>query len=417
MFMIESGSASLPPVSSLAKFIHDLGRRSGAPFPLTETWAHHGANHYYREYDEAVRRIHGEPATVAEYCWKGHLVTADQHRAMFEATAHRMWDVTSGFTQWKINACWPSVQWQIHDWYLKPTPSYYSIKRACEPLHVQLDLLDREVVVVNRRLSPASGLKARAAVYDLSARLAWEKAERIDAPANGFRRGFVVPIPDGVGPVHFVKLELRDAAGALASENFYWLSTAKPDDLRPLAELPLVDLEVTRHFERTSSGGTLRTRVRNPGPSVAFFVQLAATLGPEGQEILPVLWDDNYFSLLPGETREVGAAFDAEDLRADEPTLEVGGWNVRAPFECRRLELSRTVAAPGEHVLVTAEISRTFLDGSRVPVLVDGTVEGSLFAWARGDATDELLFNVKVGGPGEHEIRVGSTAARVTVRQ
>jgi hypothetical protein len=116
MFKMESGSASLPPISSLAKFLPELGERgaNGAPFPLTADWAHHGANHYYKPYDQAIRRLHGEPESVADYCWKGHLVTADQHRALYEAANHRMWDITSGLTEWKINS--------------------YFIKRSCEPL-------------------------------------------------------------------------------------------------------------------------------------------------------------------------------------------------------------------------------------------------------------------------------------------
>ena len=68
---------------------------------------------------------------------------------MFEAVNHRLWDITSGFTQWKINSAWPDVQWQIFDWYLKPMVSYYFIKRANEPLHIQLGLLEPMVTVVN----------------------------------------------------------------------------------------------------------------------------------------------------------------------------------------------------------------------------------------------------------------------------
>jgi len=79
MFKIESGSASLPPISSLAKFLPDLGTRrtKDTLFPLNEYWAHHGANSYYKDYDSAIRRLHGEPTSVADYCWKGHLLTAD----------------------------------------------------------------------------------------------------------------------------------------------------------------------------------------------------------------------------------------------------------------------------------------------------------------------------------------------------
>src|SRR5262249_46385651 len=46
-----------------------------------------------------------------------------------------------------------------------------------------------------------------------------------------------------------------------------------------------------------------------------------------GDEILPVLWEDNYFSLLPGESRVVVARYPAQELSAHSK-LEVEGWNV-----------------------------------------------------------------------------------------
>jgi hypothetical protein len=56
---------------------------------------------------------------------KGHLVTAEHHRAVSEAVNHRMWDITSGSLEWKLNSSSPDVQWQIHDWYLRPMVSLY----------------------------------------------------------------------------------------------------------------------------------------------------------------------------------------------------------------------------------------------------------------------------------------------------
>ena len=46
-------------------------------------------------------------------------------------------------------------------------------------------------------------------------------------------------------------------------------------------------------------------------------------------EVLPVLWQDNYFSLLPGETRQISASFKTEDLDRTSPLVEVQGWNVK----------------------------------------------------------------------------------------
>ncbi|MFL5497194.1 MAG: glycoside hydrolase family 2 protein, partial [Gemmatimonadaceae bacterium] len=61
---------------------------------------------------------------------------------------------------------------------------------------------------------------------------------------------------------------------------------------------------------------------------VAFFLRLQVT-GRGGEEALPVLWEDNYVSLLPGETRTVTATYRVRDLGGGAPRVVVSGWNVR----------------------------------------------------------------------------------------
>ncbi|HOM17910.1 MAG TPA: hypothetical protein PLQ00_11315, partial [Thermoguttaceae bacterium] len=143
MFMLESGAPSVPPIESLRRFLPELEQADPASplYPLTEAWAHHDACSYFKPFDEAVRRIFGQPKSVADYCRRAELLSYDQHRAMFEAAQHRMWDITSGFSEWKLNACWPSVEWQLYDWYLRPMVSYYAVRKACEPVHVQMEPL------------------------------------------------------------------------------------------------------------------------------------------------------------------------------------------------------------------------------------------------------------------------------------
>jgi predicted glycoside hydrolase/deacetylase ChbG (UPF0249 family) len=49
----------------------------------------------------------------------------------------------------------------------------------------------------------------------------------------------------------------------------------------------------------------------------------------DGSDILPVLWDDNYFSLMPGESKTATASIAEEDLHGTEPAVEVSGWNLK----------------------------------------------------------------------------------------
>jgi exo-1,4-beta-D-glucosaminidase len=57
-------------------------------------------------------------------------------------------------------------------------------------------------------------------------------------------------------------------------------------------------------------------------------VHLRITKGKGGEDVTPILWEDNYFSLFPGESREIKAKFDAARLGGRLPVLEVDGYNV-----------------------------------------------------------------------------------------
>ena len=74
--------------------------------------------------------------------------------------------------------------------------------------------------------------------------------------------------------------------------------------------------------------GRARVTLENPSQALAFFVHLAVRKGKGGEEVLPVLWEDNYVTLLPGESRELEAAYAAKDLGGRAPVVTIDGWNV-----------------------------------------------------------------------------------------
>ena len=84
-------------------------------------------------------------------------------------------------------------------------------------------------------------------------------------------------------------------------------------------------LNVTSRTEHKGKDAVTHVTVENPSKSLAFFVRLKVNKGSE--EILPVLWQDNYISLLPGEKRELAATYRSSDLGTAKPVLEVKGWN------------------------------------------------------------------------------------------
>jgi exo-1,4-beta-D-glucosaminidase len=136
-----------------------------------------------------------------------------------------------------------------------------------------------------------------------------------------------------------------DAAGRQVGSNFYWLST-KPEtldwpksnwwttptksfaDFTSLARLPKVALKVSSTNDRDGDQSTTHVVVENPSKSVAFFIRLKLTKGKGGDEVLPVVWQDNYISLLPGEKRDVSASYRTVDLGGSAAQVEARGWNV-----------------------------------------------------------------------------------------
>jgi exo-1,4-beta-D-glucosaminidase len=125
------------------------------------------------------------------------------------------------------------------------------------------------------------------------------------------------------------------------SRNVYWLSTKKDvlawdksdwyytpvtdyADLTGLQRLPPAEVAATARFE----SGRARVTLRNPSKALAFLLHLAVRKGNGGEEVLPVLWDDNYVTLLPGETREIEAAYAPKDLGGATPVVTLDGWNV-----------------------------------------------------------------------------------------
>ncbi|TDW96328.1 galactose-binding domain-containing protein [Dinghuibacter silviterrae] len=127
-------------------------------------------------------------------------------------------------------------------------------------------------------------------------------------------------------PLHFIRLLLKDDSGRLLSDNFYWRGN-QLSDYTALNKLRPVRLRVTSRFLRGAASDTIEATVTNPTAVVAFAVRLQAVRAATGDRILPALQDDNYFTLLPGESRKVGIEFDPTLLGSDGYKLIVEPYN------------------------------------------------------------------------------------------
>ena len=337
-----SPGPAIPPIESLRRIL-PLNQL----WPINEYWNFHSGEGSFKTvniFTEALNQRLGAATDVMDYAKKSQVMTYDGERAMFEAYGRNKYDST-GVIQWTINNAWPSMIWHLYDYYLRPGGGYYGTKKACEPLHIQYSYDDRSVVVVNGFQEEYMNLKATAEIYNLDMVGKFSQQTNLNIGPDGVKRVLTLPALADLSATYFVKLKLEDASGKLLSDNFYWLSTKsdmldKPKagseriytptkqyaDFTALNSLPPVKLNVLAKSGRSEGEYATHVTIENPGKSLAFFVHLKVNDSRTGEEILPVIWEDNYFSLLPGEKRDLTATYTLP--RGAKPVVEVQGWNV-----------------------------------------------------------------------------------------
>jgi exo-1,4-beta-D-glucosaminidase len=350
-FNSETGPGpAIPPIESLRKMLPE-----DRLWPVNTWWDYHAGGGAFKDlkvYTTAQNARYGPSGGVEEFARKAQVMAYEGHRAMFEAFGRNKYTST-GVVQWMLNNAWPSMIWHLYDWYLRPGGSYFGAKKANEPLHIQYSYDDASVVVVNSFYRAYPGMKARAWVYNIDMSEKFAKDAALDVAEDSSTRVFTIPALDGLSSTYFVRLALEDASGKTVSTNFYWLST-KPDDLdwdqstwfytpeksyadyTALNGLPPVELKYSAESEVKGDDGITRVTVENPSGNLAFAVHLMVKTvkhdeedGREEAEILPVLWEDNYFPLLPGEKRTVAATYKAAYGGKRPPAVQVEGWNVK----------------------------------------------------------------------------------------
>jgi len=336
-----SPGPAVPPVESLREMLPKEHL-----WPMDDWWNFHAGGGQFRDirvFTEALNARYGTAGDLEDFAFKSQLMTYEGIRAMFEAYSRNKY-VATGVIQWMLNNAWPSLIWHLYDYYLRPGGGYFGAKKALEPLHPLYSYDDRSIWVVSSQYQDAKGLKLRAMIYNLDMKEMYSRQITLDAEADSTQRAMDLPEIPGLDSVYFLVLRLESPRGDLVGSNFYWLSskpetlawdkstwyvtpTASYADYTGLRQLPQVSLKTTLRTERIGSDAVTYVTVENTGSSLAFFIRLKLNRGEGGPEVLPVLWQDNYFSLLPGERRQISAVCKITDLGTVRPFVVAKGWN------------------------------------------------------------------------------------------
>jgi exo-1,4-beta-D-glucosaminidase len=339
-----SAGASIPELESVRRMLtpaeqEALWRSPSQPQPHTGTGD--SVFNDFGVFANAMTKRLGAATSLADFVRKAQVLQYESERAMFESFGREKYDTATGVIQWMFNNAWPSLHWNLFDYYLEPNGSYFGAKKANEPVHIQYSYDDGSVVVVNQTPAAIDDLTARTRVYDLDGVLRSDRSRSVSLPADGVAMAGAVPDMGDLTSTYFVRLTLHDAAGALISTNTYWLSTVPETlawsksrwyytpteryaDLTALSKLPDVHLDPSACTATDPEGARIvRVSVDNDTTAVAFFVRLQL-IDRAGDDVVPVRWSDDDLTLMPGERRVVTASFDG----ASRAKVVTGGWNV-----------------------------------------------------------------------------------------
>jgi len=109
----------------------------------------------------ALAEQYGAATNLEDFERKAQLMDYVSYRAIFEGFQANLWTKNSGRLLWMTHPSWPSNTWQIYSSDYDTAAAYYAVKKACEPVHVQLDLPGFGLTVVNITRADQQNLNLR----------------------------------------------------------------------------------------------------------------------------------------------------------------------------------------------------------------------------------------------------------------
>ena len=343
-FNTETGPGLQPPVlESVKKMIPE-----DKLWPLNEMWDYHTGRNEFASFEKWIKPFnnrYGEAADVEEFTFKAQMSNYEAIRAMFEAFAVNKHNAT-GLIQWMLNSAFPNMLWQLYDWYLMPTGAYYGTKTALEPVNIVYNYGDKNIYVTNVYNHPVEDLSAEIRVFNLDSREVYSKTVEASIEENSSTMAHVMPELNGLSTTYFIDLKLKDSDGKTLGSNFYWLSTKEdvldwentewhytPNksyaDLKGINSMPDSNVEVTHTLSESGERAEVEVNIKNVSDKIAFFIELSLKGERSGSSVLPVYWDDNYVTLLPGEERIIKGYVNKKDFQGDNLVFSYMGWNLQ----------------------------------------------------------------------------------------
>jgi mannosylglycoprotein endo-beta-mannosidase len=330
-FNSEIGSVGAGDYASLERFIP--AENLVPPTYKTESrremvdsvWEYHKYIGYGKYID-----AYGKPSGLRDWGLKAQLVNYDQYRSLMEGFSSRMWEWYTGVIIWKTQNPWTALRGQMYDYYLDPNACLYGLRQGGKPVNFFFNHADTSLHLINNTFMHQYDLMLVMSLFDK------------DGKERRLGQEFVEIGPATTRKVMAINRAVREAAKAegvflslkvlnldknVVSQNLYWLADSS-GKYTGIANMSKVQPEI---LAEETQKGKITVKITAPaGGPISFFNRLSLVDPATKKRILPVFYDDNYVSVLPGESRTVVLEYTpANSVR---PMLALEGWNLPEQF-------------------------------------------------------------------------------------
>lgn len=322
-FNSEIGSVGTGDLASLQRFLPVQNQVvPNYPGKVDSVWEYHkyiGYDHFIAPY--------GQPADVNDFANKAQLVNYNQYRGLMEGFSAHEWQWYTGVIIWKTQNPWTALRGQMYDYYLDPNACLYGLHHGSEPLHIMYNNSDGMVMVVNNTFTTQRDLMLTAKALDMEGRSTLLTQVVVEAGPANVKKYLSLKEPieklakdKGL----FLELALTNDSGHTVSENLYWLPDASGNysglqQLKPAA--------VTATAAAAGNNQAIVTITNPANAPVAFFNRISLLDAATKKRVLPAFYDDNYVSVLPGESKKITVNWNAH-MPYKNLLVSVSGWNV-----------------------------------------------------------------------------------------
>jgi exo-1,4-beta-D-glucosaminidase len=299
-------------------------------------------------YNQALYARYGKPTSLDDYLLKAQAMDYEATRAEYEAYSAKQNAArpATGVIYWMMNNAWPSLHWNLFDFYLKGAGSYYGSKVGSRPEHVAFEYGSKSgnIWLINHTLNKTGARSIAIDLLSTDGKTMVSKTIKATTKATTSQLVGTIPEATTLKNVAFLRLVLTDSTGATLSRNVYWISPIL--DVNDWGNSTWYNTPVTTFADYTalqslsaaklsaSAGApvvngscvTVPVELENQAKVPAYFIRLELQ-DASGADITPAMWTDNYVTLWPGEKLSVGVHWEMADAHGA-GNIQISGGNV-----------------------------------------------------------------------------------------